>query len=220
MHSHAVRVAVFVDFFAPVCYYFRMEEIIKQNFSRNLSALRKSKNLTQDQLAKQFNYSDKSISKWERGDVLPDVVTLCKIAEFFGITIDQLIGDCQPKKVIKGVRRGLVFAMACCLVPFITCFIFMVCLALDVANCWLAFIYALPVACIVATVFSCVWYTNGARAICVSLLVWTVGLVVYLSVLVFALKNLWLIFTICALFQVLVVLWFVYRAKKSKSADK
>ena len=58
---------------------------IKQNFSKNLSVLRKSRNMTQAELAEKLNYSDKSISKWERGDVLPDITTFKMIADFFGI---------------------------------------------------------------------------------------------------------------------------------------
>ena len=56
------------------------ELIIKQNFARNLLAYRKARGLTQSQLAEKLNYSDKSISKWERGDVLPDIVTISMIA--------------------------------------------------------------------------------------------------------------------------------------------
>ena len=52
-------------------------EDIKHNFSENLIKLRKAKNLTQLQLAEKLNYSDKAISKWEVGSVLPDVETKC-----------------------------------------------------------------------------------------------------------------------------------------------
>ena len=64
---------------------------IKLNFSQNLINLRKTKNLTQLQLAEKLNYSDKAISKWEVGAVLPDVETISHIAEFFGITVNDLI---------------------------------------------------------------------------------------------------------------------------------
>ena len=66
-------------------------EDIKHNFSENLIKLRKAKNLTQLELAEKLNYSDKAISKWEVGSVLPDVETMTHIAEFFGITVNDLI---------------------------------------------------------------------------------------------------------------------------------
>ena len=64
---------------------------IKYNFSQNLINLRKTKNLTQLQLAEKLNYSDKAVSKWEVGAVMPDVETLTHIAEYFGITVNDLI---------------------------------------------------------------------------------------------------------------------------------
>ena len=71
---------------------------IKQNFANNLKSLRKEHGLTQIKLASALNYSDKSVSKWEKGDVLPDVFTLHSIAAYFDITIDQLIMPKLPKK--------------------------------------------------------------------------------------------------------------------------
>ena len=68
-----------------------LQEEIKENFSQNLCKLRKARNLTQLQLAEKLNYSDKAISKWEVGSVIPDVETLTHIAEFFGLTVNDLI---------------------------------------------------------------------------------------------------------------------------------
>lgn len=197
-----------------------MEYEIKQNFSRNLAILRKSKNLTQAQLAEKLNYSDKSVSKWECGDVLPDVITLSMIAQFFSVTIDQLIGKEEPKQVTKTTRRLLITAMSCFLVCFIASLVFIVGDALQIDNAWLVYIYALPCACIVATVFSSIWYSNKVKTIVVSLLVWTFGLAVYLSLLIFLSMNLWLIFIVCLVFQILVILWFIYMGKKVKSNAK
>ena len=193
-----------------------MEYEIKQNFSRNLSALRKSKNLTQAQLAEKLNYSDKSISKWECGDVLPDVVTLSMIAQFFSVSVDQLIGKNEPKQVTKSTRRLLITIMSCFLVFFVASLAFIICSVLGLKESWLIYIYALPASCIVATVFCSIWYSNKVRSIAVSLLVWTIGLAVYLSLLVFVSINLWFVFIICSIFQILVILWFIYMGKKAK----
>ena len=51
-------------------------EDLKQIFAENLSALRKKKGWTQMELAERLHYSDKAVSKWERGESLPDVVIL------------------------------------------------------------------------------------------------------------------------------------------------
>ena len=197
-----------------------MEYEIKQNFSRNLSVLRKSKNLTQAQLAEKLNYSDKSISKWECGDVLPDVVTLSMIAQFFSVSVDQLIGKSEPKQVTKSTRRLLITAMSCFLAFFVASLAFIVCSALEIENGWLVYIYSLPASCVVATVFCSIWYSNKVKSIAVSLLVWSVGLAVYLSLLVFVSINLWFTFIVCSIFQILVILWFIYMGKKSKPIIK
>lgn len=56
-----------------------------------ISDLRKEKNLTQKQLAKKINVSDKAISRWETGTGFPDVTSLISLSEFFGISINELL---------------------------------------------------------------------------------------------------------------------------------
>ena len=73
------------------------ETQIRENLSKNLTALRKAQGLTQTELGEKLTYSDKSVSKWERGDGLPDIVTLEKLAELFGVTVDALIGAAPPE---------------------------------------------------------------------------------------------------------------------------
>lgn len=63
----------------------------KHIVAANLSALRKEKGLTQLQLAEQLHYSDKAVSKWERGESLPDLMVLKQLADFYGITIDDFL---------------------------------------------------------------------------------------------------------------------------------
>ena len=52
------------------------QEQLKQTVANNIAQLRKSKGLTQLELAERLNYSDKAVSKWERGEGLPDVLVL------------------------------------------------------------------------------------------------------------------------------------------------
>lgn len=194
------------------------EQTIKQNFARNLHAYRKSRNLTQSQLAEKLNYSDKSVSKWECGDVLPDIVTISMIAEFFGITIDQLIGSKIPHKEVAKDRHLLVTLMSCGLSFLLAGIAFVILLAYDIPNAWMLFIYALPASCIVAIVFCAMWFALKWTACSVSILVWTAGLCAYLSIYVFTGKaNLWFIFIVCLIFQVLVILWFIWQDKHIKS---
>ncbi len=194
------------------------EQIIKQNFARNLHTYRKSRHLTQSQLAEKLNYSDKSISKWECGDVLPDIVTISMIAEFFGITIDQLIGSKIPKKESAKDRHVLVTLMSSGLSFLIAGIAFVILLGFDIPHAWMLFIYALPVSFIVSIVFCALWFSLKWTATAVSCLVWASGVCAYLSILVYTNEsNLWFIFIVCFIFQVLVVLWFIWQHKHIKS---
>ncbi|MBP5780548.1 MAG: helix-turn-helix transcriptional regulator, partial [Clostridia bacterium] len=66
-----------------------MEEY-KQIISNNISHLRRSKGMTQAELAEKLNYTDKAISKWERGESIPDAIVLKQIADMFGVSVDYL----------------------------------------------------------------------------------------------------------------------------------
>ena len=71
------------------------EEIV----AYNLTELRKNARLTQAELAEKINYSDKSVSKWERGEALPDLKVLTRLAELFGVSIDYFVTkDAEKQK--------------------------------------------------------------------------------------------------------------------------
>ena len=185
------------------------EQEIKQNFAKNLILLRKARKLTQAGLAEKINYSDKSVSKWERGDVLPDIVTFRMIADFFGVTVDELIGAQAPTRVTKTGSRMIITLISCIGVILCALMAERILATLDITeNVWIAYIYALPIISIICTVLCAVWFSVTAREIAVSALVWTLGLSVYLSVLLFAGKSLWFIFVASAVLQFIVILWF------------
>lgn len=62
--------------------------------------LRKTKNLTQKQLAGQLDITDKAVSKWERGLGYPDITTLAKLAEALGVTTNELLNGCREKSPV------------------------------------------------------------------------------------------------------------------------
>ena len=76
--------------------------------AKNLVMYRKSKNLTQMELAEKINYSDKVISKWERGESLPGIEALKILADFYEITVDDLISN---QEIISENKRTSFVAM-------------------------------------------------------------------------------------------------------------
>lgn len=66
-------------------------EDLTQIIAKNITSLRHSCGMTQAELAEKLGYSDKSVSKWERAEGLPDIVCLKKISDLFGVTVDYLL---------------------------------------------------------------------------------------------------------------------------------
>lgn len=197
---------------------------IKENLAENLVRYRKSFNLTQAELAEKLNYSDKAVSKWERGESFPDLYVLKQIADFYGVTIDTLISEPKEpqkpflEKIIEKKRTiislcaiGLVWLVAIC------CYAFIHIIIPSIEHTWLSFIYAIFVTSIVLLVLTSVWKKKITTAIIISVLVWSAILSVYLTLLVSLVTvptNLWEIFLIGIPLQVLVVFWSIYRKIK------
>ncbi len=78
-----------------------MDKTIEQIISQNLITLRKNKNLKQSDLSNAIGYSDKTISRWENGTSLPDISTLVKLADFYGISVEDLINENATEKYLE-----------------------------------------------------------------------------------------------------------------------
>lgn len=199
--------------FYPLLYHIIMnDEIIKANIAKNISWYRKEKGMTQAELAEILNYSDKSVSKWERGDGLPDICVLAAIAELFGVTINDLIGSEEPRPPVqkhKMPQRLLILLMSMGLVWLVAMLAFFAIeLILPSMNrAWLIMLWAIPVSCIVSTVFSQLWWPLIPRFISVSALVWSLACCTFLT---FAIENMYMIFIVAGVVQLLAVLWFIF----------
>lgn len=62
------------------------------NYGENLRYQREEKGISQRELAFKIGTSSQNISRWERGEVLPSIDFCVKLADFYGITVDELIG--------------------------------------------------------------------------------------------------------------------------------
>lgn len=189
------------------------EDQLRSNIAKNITELRKASEITQAELAEKLNYSDKSVSKWERGDGVPDVIVLQKMADLFGVTLNDIVSDEKPKLPRKKpylTNRIIIPLLSVGLVFLVASIAFFVLRLLDVWSdmSWILFIYAVPVSLVVMLVFSELWWNLTARLLTLSGLIWSVFISVRLT---FAVDDMNFIFIIAAILQVITVLWFVMR---------
>lgn len=181
--------------------------------SENLVRFRRESGMTQLDVAKKLNYSDKAVSKWERGETIPDVYILKQLSIIYGISVnDFLIKKEEQKKVPTNLKRSfknkrfLIVCLSAGLVWLLACIAF-VCLSFTSlkSEAWLSFIYAIPASSIVCLVLCSIWTRKWVSGIFATITIWTLFLVVYLTV---SNPRLWLIFIIAIPLQILVILWY------------
>ena len=149
----------------------RMEEL-KPVIARNIAVLRQKAGMTQLELADKLHYSDKAVSKWERGESIPDVGVLKRIADLFHVTLDSLLqtepaGPAAKQQPPARHTRRLIVAIT------LTGVLAAALAAFLILNSWLVLCYMLPVAAIVWLVFNSLWFNRRWNYAIVSVLMWT-----------------------------------------------
>lgn len=185
---------------------------IKQNIARNISELRKKNKLTQLELAERLNYSDKAISRWERGDTLPDIDVLCEICKLFNVSFEYLISedgskikeDAKKSSRVEVGNRLTITLLVISVVWFIATFIYVYNDILFQRNAWRVFVYSVPASALVAQVFNSKWGYRKYSVYILSAFIWTALASIYIGLLQY---NIWLIFLLGVPLQVVVILW-------------
>lgn len=137
-------------------------ETRKIHFMDNLTRLRRQHGYTQQALADKLNYSDKAVSKWERGEALPDVQTIGEIAFLFHLSIDELVYN-EPENIERISKQReqnpyliklsfLIVSSVWLLAIFV--FVILTLLLTVRDKLWLTFISAIPASMIVFLVFA------------------------------------------------------------------
>lgn len=198
------------------------EKSLEQIFAANLTELRKGKDWTQAELAEKINYSDKSVSKWERGDGLPDLKVLIQLADLFGVTLDCFIteGGAKQKNEYKLPRQRIGFRVIMELLAVSIVFLVATVIYVAVATYaqiypWTVFIWALPVSFTALTIFNVRWHFRVCAVVFGSILVWTLLTATYLQLLNY---NLWMLFLIGIPAQAAIIFgtqtWRTYRQNR------
>ena len=194
------------------------EQKIKSTLAKNIAYYRKGKNLTQSELAEKIAYSDKAVSKWERGEGLPDILVMMKLCEIFSISLNDLVSEKQKRIKTSFLRNKIIITILAVLLAWLVAVISFVILNLtlpDPSYTWLSFIYALPVTGIILIVFTAIWGNKWFVCGSISFLIWMVCLGISLPLRFFAPStNDALVFYIGLPFQVLCILFFLLKNKK------
>ena len=191
----------------------------------NLINLRTGAGMTQAELGAKLNYSDKSISKWERGEAIPDAYVLTQIAELFGVSVDYILSShdaWEPTVAPEDPRQDVVYSTSVitaiavlgvwtlALTAFVTLW-----LAVDQLR-WQIFVAAFPVSVLTWMVLMCVFKRTRHLKYMVALFVLSIFVCVYLLLLN---RNPWQIFMIAVLAEVIVFLSFHVQKKPKKAAE-
>ncbi len=187
---------------------------MKDIISKNLIIYRKQAGMTQQELADQINYSDKAVSKWERGEAIPDVLILKHIADCYGITLNDILSEQTDgnKKIRnfsaqrKNTIHLLIALLASGLVFLLATVAVVVCGMMDIRIGGTIYAISLPISIVVLLVFSCIWASIYTRGLMVSVLVWASCVSFHLLA---DINNSWLIYLLGGALQIIVILWFV-----------
>ena len=194
---------------------------IKQIIAKNISELRQSAGITQLELAEKINYSDKAVSKWERGESIPDVTVLLELSHIFDVSIDYLVSEEHRKedapiseKRTATFTYSIITAVSVVFVWFVAVLIFVICSLVlkDSAQVWLSFVCAIPFSALVWLVLNSIWFDKNRNYLIISIIIWSVLLVLHLFLLPFS-HNMWLIYMVGVLAQIIVILWWLWSVK-------
>ena len=197
-----------------------MEQNLEQIVAANLAELRRAQGLTQAELAEKINYSDKSVSKLERGDGLPDLKVLTQLSALYGVSLDTFVTENaaqeieqvqQPKSRLS--LRILTELLAVSIIFLAATVIYVLASFYAKINLWTLFTWAVPLSFGVLTLFNLRWHYRVCTIVFSSLLSWCFLTALYLQLLQY---NIWMLFIIGVPAQAAISLFSQYKRKKSK----
>lgn len=189
-------------------------ESLKARLGANIAAYRRRAGLTQAELAEKLHYSDKAVSKWERGESVPDVLVLLQLARILGVSLNDLVqadsaSDAgEQKKTVFRADKWVIQMLASLLVWFVALLVYVVLSSCGVPGSYVAFVYALPVNAIVLLSLRSAWRMFSWNQVLISLIVWGCLVGFFVTMWVFAQVRLWNVFLLGIPGQAAVTLWF------------
>ena len=215
------------------------DEMLKYHIGANIAAYRKQAGMTQAGLAEKLNYSDKAVSKWERGESIPDVITLMQLAELFEVTVNDLLADpnalpgnpgtlekamtqVSEKALKRKANKNVILALTTTLVWFVALFVFVIMSSFEMLDpySWLIFFFAIPANAIVLLSLRSAWRDFRWNQGLITVIAWGSLLTIYMTILVVFHYNFWKIFLLGIPGQIAIWLWFrLFRPTKGSTKE-
>ena len=203
------------------------DEKLKGQIGTNIATYRKQAGLTQAGLAEKLNYSDKAISKWERGESVPDILTMVQLAAQFDITVNDLLVDpdelpgnpgslekamtqVSEKALKRKANKNIILALSTTLVWFVALLAFVLLSSfdfLDEYSC-LLFFYAIPANAIVLLSLRSAWRDFRWNKALISVITWGSLLSIYVTIATVWNYHFWKLFLLGFPGQIAISLWF------------
>ena len=194
----------------------------------NIIKLRTGAGLTQAELGEKLNYSDKTISKWERGEAIPDAYVLTQMAEIFGVTVDYLLSshdawespEQQEEKERKQEEHrysvNMIIAISVLGVWTMALTIFVMLWLFDIIL-WETFVVALPVSILTYMVLICVFRRRRHLQFVIAAFVLSLFILLYFTL---PMQKPWQLFLIAIPAEIMVFLSCNIRRRPRKKPEK
>ena len=194
----------------------------------NIIKLRTGAGLTQAELGEKLNYSDKTISKWERGEAIPDAYVLTQMAEIFGVTVDYLLSshdawespEQQEEKERKQEEHrysvNMIIAISVLGVWTMALTIFVMLWLFDIIM-WETFVVALPVSILTYMVLICVFRRRRHLQFVIAAFVLSLFILLYFTL---PMQKPWQLFLIAIPAEIIVFLSCNIRRRPRKKPEK
>ena len=197
-------------------------EDIKNNIALNIIELRKNAGYSQLELAQKIGYSDKAVSRWETGEVTPDIDTLECLAALYELPLTALFEEYNAQKIKSYDYRRLhigkklaIVLLAVAVLWYLTVMRFMWNQLAGVEKPWMAFIWAIPLTFLLTMLFNVKWGYRPVSFVLASGLCWGTVLGAYLHFLEY---NMYMLFISGVPMQICIILWMYVRPPKSRPA--
>ncbi len=193
---------------------------LKLIIASNIIKLRTDAGMTQGDLAEKLNYSDKSVSKWERAESLPDAKVLKNMGEIFGVSMDYLFNshdEWQPKQDKKKAEDAFkkqfnlkaVEGIAICGIWTFALFMFILFWIILDSFYWIVFFAAFPTSMLTHLILNSIWNHGRNNRMIIIILVFSILLLIYMALIKF---NIWPIFLL--MLPIAVILYLTSKIKK------